>query len=221
MKKTGIVLLFLAGAVLAAAQTAVIRDVTGTVEIKAPGTAEWKRAAAGQELDRETLVSTGFRSTAYIAVGNSTVMVRPLTRLSLEEIAAGQGSEEVTLSLRAGRIRAEVVPPAGKKVKFSVRAPIATASVRGTVFEFDGIRLNVEEGRVHLSGDSITGAYIGAGHSTAVDTETGKTVPAAERVKEELAPALPAGVDSSPSSGTSTAVPVIGGLDVGFDWLEE
>jgi hypothetical protein len=202
----------------AGAQTAVIRDLAGTVEIKAPGAAEWKAAVVGQTLDRASLVSTGFRSTVLIMIGNSAVTVRPLTRLSLEEITAIQNEEQVILNLRAGRIRADVKPPVGGKTDFTVRASAATASVRGTVFDFDGTRLSVEEGRVWLSGESVTGAYIGAGHSTAADPETGRTATAAEAVKEELAPALPAGMDAAPAP--AAAVPVSGSLGVGFDWTE-
>jgi hypothetical protein len=110
-----------------------------------------------------------------------------------------------------------VSPPVGGKTDFSVRSPTATASVRGTVFEFDGTRLSVEEGRVHLGGESVTGAYIGAGHATAVDTGTGRTATAAEAVQEGLSPALPAGMDPSPS-GTAATVPSSDGLDMGFNW---
>jgi ferric-dicitrate binding protein FerR (iron transport regulator) len=188
------------------------------VEIKAPGAAEWKAAEAGQELERASLVSTGFRSTALIAAGNSVITVRPLTRLSLEEIAANQNNEHVVLNLRAGRVRADVKPPAGGKTDFSVRSPVATASVRGTVFDFDGTRLAVEEGRVRLFGESVTGAYVGAGHVTAVDTGTGRTATAEEVLQEELAPALPAGMDAAPAA--PAAVPASGSLGVGFDWAE-
>jgi hypothetical protein len=138
-----------------------------------------------------------------------------LTRLSLEEIALKQNEEQVMLNLRAGRVRADVIPPPKGKVDFSIRSPTVTASVRGTVFDFDGTRLSVEEGRVRLSGESVTGAYIGAGHSTAVDTETGKTATVAEVLKEELSPALPAGVDTVPEA---PAAPVSGGLGIGFEW---
>jgi hypothetical protein len=86
------------------------------------------------------------------------------------------------------------------------------------VFEFDGIRLRVEEGRVHLSGEGVTGAYIGAGHATAVNTETGKTATAVEAVKEELSPSFPAGVDTAPASPASTPAPSNGGLGMDFDW---
>jgi hypothetical protein len=219
MKKVSIGMVLLMGAVFLGAQTrpaAVIRELTGTVEVKAPGAVEWKTAVMGQTLERASLISTGFRSTALITIGNSTITVRPLTRLSLEEIVAGQNEEQVTLNLRAGRIRADVKPPVGGRTDFSVRSPTATASVRGTVFDFDGTRLSVEEGRVHLSGESVTGAYVGKGHATAADPETGKTAVAIERVKEELSPALPAGMDTAPEA--PAAAPVSGGLDIGFDW---
>jgi hypothetical protein len=223
MKRAGIgFLLLVSGAVFLGAQTAVVREITGTVEIKAPGAAEWKAAVTGQTLERASLISTGFKSTALIMIGNSAVTVRPLTRLSLEEIVLNQNEEQVTLNLRAGRIRADVKPPVGGKTDFSVRSPIATASVRGTVFDFDGTLLRVEEGRVHLGGESITGVYIGKGHSTAADTESGKTASVIERVKEELSPALPVGIDTVPAAKEAVpapaAAPVSGGLGIGFDW---
>jgi hypothetical protein len=219
MKTVSIGILLLMSAVLLGAQTAVVRETSGTVEVKAPGAAEWKAATAGQELERASLISTGFRSTALIRIGNSAVTVRPLTRLSLEEIAANQNGERVTLNLRAGRIRADVRPPAGGRTDFSVRSPTVTASVRGTVFDFDGTRLAVEEGRVHLSGESVTGVYIGAGHSAAADPETGRTATAVEALKEELTPALPAGMDAAPAD--RAAAPVSGSLGFGFDWTEQ
>jgi hypothetical protein len=218
-KRTVFVVVLLMGAVFLGAQTApvaVIRNLAGTVEIKAPGAVEWKAAVVGQTLERASLISTGFRSTALIMIGNSALTVRPLTRLSLEEIAAIQNEEQVVLNLRAGRIRADVRPPVGGKTDFSVRSPSATASVRGTVFDFDGLELSVEEGRVHLGGEAVTGVYIGAGHVTAADTETGKTATVLERVKDALTPALPAGMDTVPV--VPAAVPVSGGLDIGFDW---
>jgi hypothetical protein len=211
-------MLFLMVAALLGAQTAVIREIRGTVEIKAPG-AEWKAAEVGQTLDRAALVSTGFRSTALIEIGNSTVTVRPLTRLSLEKITAKQDEEQVTLDLRTGRVRANVKPPVGGKTDFSIRSPSVTASVRGTVFDFDGTRLAVEEGRVHLGGESVTGVYVGKGHAAAAAPEIGKTVTVIKRVKEELAPALPAGVDVAPT--IQAAAPGSGGLGIRIGWSEE
>jgi ferric-dicitrate binding protein FerR (iron transport regulator) len=195
---------------------AVIREITGTVEIKAPNAADWSPAARGQALTQNTLISTGFKSSALIAIGNSTLSVQSLTRLSLEEIIRSEGDEKVALNLRTGRVRANVKPPVGGKTDFTVRSPSATASVRGTVFEFNGIQIRVDEGRVHLAGDGGSGIYVGAGHLGRTDIETGHTVGPVETAREEVVVSVPAGVDSAPE--VKTAPPSVGDIDAGFDW---
>jgi hypothetical protein len=147
------------------------------------------------------LVSTGFRSTAILALGNSTIVIQPLTRLSLEEIIERQGNEQVNVYLRTGRVRAEVRPPAGGKVDFTVRAPTVTASVRGTVFDFDTVNLNVAEGRVEFSGATGSLALVREGETSSVD-ESRSTVSAPV---EEKAAAL------SPGPGTETEAAATGG----------
>lgn len=216
MKKVVWGAVFLLAAALAGAQTARIEQVRGTVEVKAPGAGAWQAAEAGQVLDAAWLISTGIRSTALVRIGNSAVTVRPLTRLSLEELAGTQTGELVAVKLRAGRLRVDVKPPAGGSVDFSVRGPMVTASVRGTVFEFDGIRLEVAEGRVYLGGENAAGVYVSAGHTAAVEAETGKTAAVIETVKEELAPALPAGMDTPPAVISPAASEA--NLDLRFDW---
>jgi hypothetical protein len=186
-------LLVLLQGTLAFGQDAYIRDCTGTVELKAPGTAVWTPAKAGQPLTRDTVVSTGFKSSALIVIGNSTLTVRALTRLSLEELQNTRGSESVALGLETGRVRADVKPPAGGKIDFTVKSPSVTASVRGTSFDFDGINLNVGEGRVYVSGAGGTGTYVGAGHGSVFDTKTGRTSGPEETFKAGLVPAVPLG----------------------------
>jgi hypothetical protein len=203
---------------------AVIQEINGTVEVKAPGATVWNPARRGQELERNTVISTGFKSGAVIGLGNSTLQVQSLTRLSLEELIRIGTTEKVDVSLRAGRIRAEVKPPVGGATEFTVRSPSATASVRGTIFEFDGIRLSVDDGRVHVTGGDRSGAYVGAGGQVLTDIETGRMASAAETAREALAPALPAGItsvsDSVPNSvpETSVDVPSSGDVEIGFGW---
>jgi ferric-dicitrate binding protein FerR (iron transport regulator) len=141
-----------------------------------------------------------------------------LTRLSLDEIFTAQNGEQVTLNLRAGRIRANVRPPTGGNTNFTVRSPTATASVRGTVFDFDGIRLQVEEGRVYLTGTNASGVYISTGHEAA-EGPAGKIATTIETIKESLSPALPAGMDTVPPA--ITAAPVSANLDIRFDWSRQ
>jgi hypothetical protein len=195
---------------------AIIRETSGTVEIKAPGSSKWIPARQGQSIARTAVVSTGFKSTAVIALGNSVLSVQPLTRLTVEEIRETAGNERVNISLQTGRIRADVKPPAGGKTEFTVRSPSATASVRGTSFEFDGLHLRVDEGRVHVTGGDRSGTYVGVGHSVSTDIETGRTISAAETAKEELVPTLPAGIDNAPA--VPPARPVTGDIDATFRW---
>jgi hypothetical protein len=215
MKRMIVIAVFVLEAAALFAQEAVIREIRGTVEVKESGAAAWSPAVQGQAVGQNVMISTGFRSGAVIAIGNSTLSVQPLTRLSLEELVRAEGSERAAINLRAGRIRAEVNPPAGTKIDFTVRSPTATASVRGTSFEFDGAVLKVDEGRVRLAGGDGAGTYVAAGHEAKTDIETGRTAGAAEQARGELALPAPAGTGHTPEA---LAVPSAVDMAVGFTW---
>jgi hypothetical protein len=200
---------------------AVIRELRGTVETKAPGASDWRVAAVGQELEGETLVSTGFKSEAVLDLGDSTLRVRPLTRLSLGELTAAADSDRIDIQLRTGRIRADVKPPAGKKVDFTVRSPTATASVRGTVFDFDTVNLRVEEGTVSFAGADNTAVYVAAGQTSSPDPASGRTAAPVETAAASTPPppagmetvaAPPPAVIPAPASRASSPV------NIGIQW---
>jgi hypothetical protein len=159
---------------------AFIRETAGTVELKHPGQTDWTPAKPGDRIEGTSVISTGFKSTAVLSIGNSTVTVRPLTRLSLEELLTGDGNEQVSLALRTGRIRAEVRPPAEGKTEFKVRSPIATASVRGTIFELDPVNLRVSEGTVRYEPAAEQAGsrpvLISGGQRSQVDNDTGRAL---------------------------------------------
>jgi hypothetical protein len=214
MKRLFIGTVILLSAVLLFAQEgkdgeALIRECTGTVEIMMPGETTWKLAEPGQVIGGDTKISTGFKSTALIALGNSTLIVRPLTRLSLNEIVNIQGNETVSISLQTGRVRAEVKAPSGGATSFTVQSPMVTASVRGTSFDFDGTNLTVDEGRVHLSGGDGTGVYVGAGQRTVSSPQTGRTAGAGQTFRNSLTPTIPAAdaAGAGTSSGPALAIP--------------
>jgi len=150
MKHLIVTIFFLITAALVFAQSpqATIREMTGTVELKQSGSSDWKPAKPGDRLEESTMISTGFRSTAILAVGSSTLTVRPLTRLSLESLMSMDNTETINVGLGAGRINVDVKPPAGSKANFTVTTPSATASVRGTIFELDPENIRVIEGNV-------------------------------------------------------------------------
>ena len=182
MKQLVTTILFFACTALAFAQNpeAVIREITGTVELKKPGAADWVTANPGDRIDRATVVSTGIRSTAILAVGNSTLVVRPITQLTLEDLLSRDETETVDISLRTGRIRVEVTPPAGQKSEFTVRSPTSTASVRGTSFEMDMTGIRVLEGTVSFIPIADLAVppiiKVGAGQESWVDADTGGAV---------------------------------------------
>jgi hypothetical protein len=213
------VLLIMTSAVWAQSPRAVIQELWGTVETKAPGASTWQVAVVGQELERETLVFTGFKSAAVIALGDSILLAKPLTRLTLGEIAIAAGTERIEVQLRTGRIRADVRPPAGGTVNFTVRSPIATAAVRGTSFEFDTFTLRVDEGTVSFSGTDNTAVYVTAGQSSSPDPMSGRTAAPVGTVTAG-APPLPAGVEAealAPAAVIPRSVSPVP-VNVGVSW---
>ncbi|MDR0450030.1 MAG: FecR family protein [Treponema sp.] len=213
---------------LYAQETAFFREVNGTVEIKAPGSELWINASPGDRIEKNTLVSTGFRSSAAIVLGESLIMVRPLTRLSLDEIITSQNNEEVNIYLHTGRLRAEVSPPAGGKIDFTVRSPIVTASVRGTSFEFDTENLRVDEGRVQYSLANGRQVAVTGGGISYVDETANTVISPFEAAEELLAPALPPGgsASGSPAGDSAPLIPPPSppsepsgaDVEIGFGW---
>jgi hypothetical protein len=200
--------------------------VTGTVEIQEQGSSRWTPASEGDLVKTGTIISTGFKSSAALSLGNSSLTIRPLTRLSLEEIVRMENTEKVSLNLRTGRVRAEVTPPAGGKTDFSIHTPSATASVRGTIFEFDTLELSVENGRVQYSGINGQTIYVDQGEWTYVDVTENRVVPPFETATSLLTPVLPelSNTSSGNNSGgkTSSSSPVLpvltGDMGVGVEW---
>jgi hypothetical protein len=198
MKKTFFVVL-LSAAIAAGVfgQNGVIRELTGEVEIKRSGASSFTAARAGDTIARDTIVSTGFRSTAVIAIGSSTITVRPLTRLSLAEIQSASEAENVNVNLQTGRVRVDVRPPAGTRADFTVQSTTASASVRGTSFEFDTVNLSASEGTVSFgSASGAPAVMVQAGGSSFIGTN-GNAVSPAEVKAASLQPPAPVGVDTA------------------------
>ncbi|MCL2318841.1 MAG: FecR family protein [Treponema sp.] len=133
------------------AQQAVILDLAGIVELKQADSGVWEKAQRGQTVSGNMFISTGFRSTALLSMGNSRLSLRPLTRIRIVELSQKQNTEKVDINLQAGRVRSEINLKQDTKTDFSVHSSFATASVRGTIFEFDTLYLLVLEGTVEFT----------------------------------------------------------------------
>jgi len=217
MKRNVLTVLALLCAAQAFAQNGVIKELSGTVELKRAGQADYVAAKSGDAVAKDTVVSTGFKSTALISVGNTTLTVRPLTRLSLAEISAATDTETLNVSLQAGRVRVDVKPLAGTKAATTVSSPTATASVRGTSFEFDTQSLNVLSGAVAFAGNQGGVMTVSAGHASEVRAD-GRAADPVETYAAELSLPPLAGSDSGFHKGGSAALASNGDFDITIDF---
>ncbi|GHU25470.1 iron dicitrate transporter FecR [Spirochaetia bacterium] len=217
MKKLLWILLAMTCAATVFAQTpyAVLKDFSGTVEIKAAGK-DWVPATKGIAMEKNMSISTGFKSTATLTVGNSTLTVSALTRMTLEEFVNSK-DEKVDLSVQSGRIHADVTPPAGGRTEFTVRSPSATASVRGTSFDFGPGFISVTQGSVVFTGKNGSRFLVPAGGHSIVNDRTGQARSPAEGIAAALSPPLPAGVDSE-AAPTSSRTP--DSVNIELTWVE-
>jgi len=187
-------------------QNGVIREFTGDVELKHAGSSVFVPAAAGANVASNTIVSTGFRSSAVIVIGSSVITVTPLTRLTLAEIQRAGNSESVNVNLQAGRVRVEVSPPAGTRANFTVQSPSTTASVRGTTFEMDTDNINVDEGRVMVNGTGGVAVMVDGGNSTQ-SNPSGVPASPVDVAASNLAPPAPVGAAPPAASAPVTELP--------------
>jgi len=200
------------------AQNGKIRELSGTVELKNPGSADYVSAKIGETVSQRTVISTGFKSTALIEVGSALLTVRPLTRLTLTEISASSGAETINVHLQAGRVRVDVNPPAGTRASMSVSSPSATASVRGTSFEFDTRNLYVDHGTVNFRGSRGAGILVSAGSSSWIKDD-GKVTHPIEAKNMNLRPPAPMGSDNGGGVLGGGPVPVKAEFSISLDYL--
>jgi hypothetical protein len=207
MKRTVLAFFLVITGMSVFAQNGTIRELSGTVELKNPNAANYVSAKVGDMVSQKTVISTGFKSTALIQVGSTLLTVRPLTRLTLTEINASSGAETLNVNLQAGRVRVDVNPPVGSKASMSVSSPSATASVRGTSFEFDTRNLYVNHGTVSFKGKRGAGVLVSTGSSSRVKDD-GKVATPFETKNGKLRPSAPIGSDNGGgTSGTFGASP--------------
>ena len=217
MKRTLFAVLLFSTAICGVfAQSGSIQELSGDVTLKPAGSTAFSPAKAGDKVAQDTVVSTGFKSTAVITIGSSTLTVRPLTRLSLAEIQSASGTEKLNVELQTGRVKVDVKPPAGTKANMTIQSPGATASVRGTSFEFDTVNLDVIEGKVAFGGEIGALTMVQGGESSFVDAD-GLPVPPSSVSTVALLPPAPVGTPAE-APASSAPQPSTGNVDITIDW---
>lgn len=146
-------------------QEVVVEELRGKVEYRL-GSASWRALAVGDRIPVGSDISTGFRSRAVLNLGESTLEVKQLTRMSIEDLVEKEGTVKTELFLRVGRVRADVKRREGLQQEFRLRSPVSTAAVRGTSFGFDGLNLDVDEGRVLVRNRFQQSSSVGAGQQS-------------------------------------------------------
>ncbi|MBR1537745.1 MAG: FecR domain-containing protein [Treponema sp.] len=98
----------------------------------------WVSLKSGDNLDQGAVIQTGFKSEIVLKIKESTVTVASLTRITLqtllerEGLAGAPGKDETAIFLDTGSLKSNVQKSKDRRVGFTVRSPVATASVRGT-----------------------------------------------------------------------------------------
>lgn len=112
----------------------------------------WKSISIGDSLKSGDMIQTGFKSSIVIKAKNSIINVSPLTRMTLEQLSENSDKDNVRLFVKAGGISSDVKKTDSKKIGFTVRTPVATASVRGTEFsvqnKFNSTDIDTSRGSV-------------------------------------------------------------------------
>lgn len=152
--KKGLSLVFLTilglSVIFAAEQSVLIKSFAGKVEYRS-GTEAWKPVAEGMKLPFGATVSTGFDSRAVLEIDTATLSVAPLTRMAIKDLVEKNGVVSTGVYLQVGKIKTQVKKVEGIQNDFVIKSPVTTASVRGTIFDFDSVNIGVEEGIVLMT----------------------------------------------------------------------
>lgn len=183
MRTALLALLFATLATALFAENATFEEVRGKVEIRRAG-GSWEPARVGMAIDRETTISTGFGASATLTLGDSSLEVEQLTRMTLVNLVESSDEVETEVFLNVGRVNANV-RTAERRQRFEVRSALSTAAVRGTRFRFDGQRLQVFEGNVSLASNLGQSRSVGAGRESTVSGDGGGPTDPQEELEQE------------------------------------
>lgn len=143
-----VLLLLVSTALIYATDKATVISFTGKAEYQTEQ--GWSPLTVGAVLDQGTVISTGFKSSVVLTVGDSQFTVAALSRVTISKLLENDSNYDTEMNLTTGKLKMNVRSKPGKKVAFTVRSPTATASVRGT------------SGIMSAAGDlqSLTGTWV-------------------------------------------------------------
>jgi hypothetical protein len=149
---------------------ATISDWKGKIHVSLPGHAQ-STPVIGETLPPGTVLETGGGRLLLQLTDGSQVLIRPHTRLTVQQPSP---SDPGYFQLLLGRIRAIISKRTGGAPPFELGTPSAVIAVRGTLFDVEVNRqqeteVDVSEGVVEVTGRySHTSVMVQAGSSTRV-----------------------------------------------------
>lgn len=131
-----------------------VLSVLGKVQVQ-KGTA-WVDLKPGDVLKKGDLVQTGFKSEAQVSIisanQNSKLTIEQLSRITIEQLVEGSNGDKASVYVATGSAKSEIKKTQDRRADYTVRGPVATASVRGTEFTlkngFDNTSIDTDEGIV-------------------------------------------------------------------------
>lgn len=178
------------------ADSAAVVSLKGKVEVNRNGS--WVALAENDTVAQGEVISTGFKSEAVLQYQGAVMQLGPLTRVTLETLASGVKKDTVSVYLNTGAVKSSVKKTENKRVNYTVRNPVAVASVRGTEFGFlsDG-SIDCTEGAVVAYPGNWYDASVSGGESSDGQSSAGTAA-------GDIAPGAPAGaVVVLPGQGVS------------------
>ena len=150
------------------AESATITYVKGKVEVQRGG--KWIALNAGDKVEVNEILNTGFQSEAKVKVQNSFMTLGALTRITITDLKESGNTQTVNVKLATGAVRSKVNHVENTRVNYAVRGPVAVASVRGTDYM--------------TRADGFTTCYEGAVAVYPVSAENNRNVAVAEENPE-------------------------------------
>lgn len=127
-------------------------SVSGKVQVQRG--AAWVDLRTNDVIRKGEMIQTGFKSELKLSITsanqNSTLTVAPLSRLTIEQLVEGAGADKASVYVTTGSVKSEIKKTEDRRASYTVRGPVATASVRGTVITtscgYDSASLDTAEG---------------------------------------------------------------------------
>lgn len=219
MKKIALsVLLMLVSSValFAASDKAQVVSFTGKAEYQTSQD-EWLPLSVGAILDQGTVISTGFKSSVVLTVGESRFTVAALSRITISKLIENDSNYDTEMNLATGKLKMNVKSKPGKTTAFTVRSPTATASVRGTsgIMSSDGNLQSITGTWSSMASNGTKEVKVSGTQSTQITSATVISSPQqtnviASTISQASTSSLAAqeAVATAGSTGTTTAQPL-------------